>query len=243
MPARHGETQRHRELKRRAVVWALAHGFRACGLEVRVPRSAFRADVAACMVTNRRHANPGESALFECKQVRSDLLRDSADEVATLARLREVSERRRHLEQLLGLHLPNLRRGDSLFPECDDYDFDSIRHEGLRSVRREEEALQAKVFGGTKFARLCRYHCADRLYLVVAENVMRAHEAPAGWGVLAARGDGLELIRPPTRLNPDVSARLALLEAIAVAGTRNSLADLAIAGDALAVRRAENVSP
>jgi hypothetical protein len=221
-----GETGQHCELKRRALLWALAHDFRACALEVRVPRSGFRADVAAAAVPAVREAVPGETVIFECKQSRGDLLRDSADEQATLAHLRAVSARRGELERMIGAHLPNLRRGTSLFPECDDYDFDAIPHRGLRAVRREEACLQAKLYGGTKFDRLRRYRSADRCYLVVSPGVMAPHEAPGGWGVLESSGDGLELRRTPARLECTPGARLALLQAIATAGTRLRLADL-----------------
>jgi len=232
-----GETPGHRDLKRRAVIWALTHDFRACALEVRVPRSGFRADVAAAAVPPGREAIPGETVIFECKQARADLLRDTADELTTLSRLREVSARRAELERLVGAHLPSLRRGASLFAECDDYDFETIRHDGLRAVRREEARLQAKLFGGTKFDRLQRYRCANRCYLVVAAGVMGAHEAPEGWGVLESSGGGLELLRPPARFECSPAARLALLQAVAIAGTRVVLADLAIAWDELLARR------
>ena len=43
--ASRGETEAHRDLKRRAVLWALANGFSACATEVSLPRSRFRADV------------------------------------------------------------------------------------------------------------------------------------------------------------------------------------------------------
>ncbi len=45
MPA--GETAAHRELKRLAMAWAGEVGFDIVASEVRVPRSGFRADVAA----------------------------------------------------------------------------------------------------------------------------------------------------------------------------------------------------
>jgi hypothetical protein len=236
-----GETHQHRDLKRRAVIWALTHDFRACALEVRVPRSGFRADVAAAAVSGGANSSAGETVIFECKQARADLLRDTAEECETITRLREVSSRRGELERMVGAHLPNLRRGTSLFAECDDYDFDAIRHDGLRAVRREEARLQSKLFGGTKFDRLRRYRCADRCYLVVLPGVMAAHEAPEGWGVLLASGDGLELLRPPVRLECQPAARLALLQAIALAGTRVSLAALGIAWDELLARRRQLV--
>lgn len=235
-----GETEQHRELKRRAVLWAAARGFRACALEVRVPRSGFRADVAAARVGSGQCSEPGETAILECKQARSDLLRDNADEARTLERLREVSTRRRELEQLIGAHLPNLRRGETLFAECDEFDLDSIRHDGLRGVRREERQLQTRVYGGTKFDRIGRYCCADFLYLVVPPGLLEPHEAPPGWGILVASGsDDLDVVRPPVRLPVSSPARLALLESIAVAASRRCLADLGLDWETVIARRAQ----
>lgn len=233
-----GESEIHQDLKRRAVLWALAHDFRACGVEVRVPRSGYRADVAAAAVPSGLTGAVGETAVFECKQARADLLRDAADEQATLLRLQAVTSRRVELEKLVGAHLPSLRRGDTLFAECDDFDFSHHRHDGLKAVWREEAQLQAKLFGGTKFDRMRRYRAADRLYLVVAPGVMEPHEAPAGWGVLQAVGaDELELQRAPAQLDAGPAARLALLQSIALSGTRACCARLAIAPDTVTLRR------
>jgi hypothetical protein len=41
------ETENHSRLKTLALAWAQANGFSICGLEVRVPKSGYRADVAA----------------------------------------------------------------------------------------------------------------------------------------------------------------------------------------------------
>lgn len=236
MPDRRGESERHLELKRRALVWAQAGGFPVCGVEVRVPRSGFRADVVGCALP-RNPSEAGEVAVFECKQARSDLLRDTADEKRTGERLREVAARRAELERLLGLHLPHLRRGESLFAECDQYDLDSVRHDGLRAVRREEAELQAKLHGGTKFDRLRRYRAADRCYLVVCEGLMMPHEVPPGWGLLEAAGDGLILRRRPERLETSPEARLAMLRAVAITGTRRLNLQLGIPWEEIERRR------
>lgn len=235
-----GETERHRDLKRRAVVWAQAQGFGVCATEVRVPRSNFRADVAACALRTRQ-PDRTECAIFECKQTRSDLLRDSAAENATLRRLKTVVERRTRLERLLGLHLPSLRRGESLFAECDSYDLDAIQHEGWRRVRREEEQLQTRLFARTKFDRLVRYACADLLYLVVTPGILQAHEAPLSWGILEVQDDGLRVLRAPTRLKIADTARMALLEAIARAATGRVNRDLKITPDEIAAHRARTL--
>jgi hypothetical protein len=71
-----------------------------------------------------------------------------------------------------------------------------------------------------------RYRCADFLYLVVEENIFAEAEIPAGWGLLVRRRrsddgeDELILARPPVQLESTPQQRAALLETIALAGTR-----------------------
>eukprot|EP01035_Chromulina_nebulosa_P050017 gene50017-67932_t len=114
----HGETERHRRLKALALAWAREQGFAIAAGEVRVPRSGYRADVAACLRGAGRR-----TAVFECKQARADLLKDAHGEAAVRARLGELMERRKSLEEMLAVHRPDLRRGEALWPEFDAWDF------------------------------------------------------------------------------------------------------------------------
>lgn len=210
-----GETERHRRLKALALQWAQMRGFPIAATEVRVPRSGYRADVAACA-----RGPDGLTALFECKQSRADLLRDAHQLEATRARLAELAERRVRLEALLSVHRPDLRRSESLFPEYDAWDFSSIEHRPYRELLAELASLQARVRGGTKFSRMFKYCCADLLYLVVEDDLHAPAEAPAGWGVLVRTGDELSLVKPPVTLACDPGQRRAILESIAMSGTR-----------------------
>lgn len=224
-PRAGGETPAHATLKRLAVAWAQANGFPICGLEVRVPKSGYRADVAAY----RRAPSGGEAcaAVFECKQARADLLKDAHAEAETRARLAELSERRRKLEEMLAVHRPDLRRGEALWPEYDAWDFSALEHQGYRGLLAELETVQRRVLRGTKFSKMFRYRCADFLYLVVEDNIFAAAEVPAGWGLLVRTGDTMTLARPPARLDPTPAQRHALLESIAMAGTRALVGRLA----------------
>jgi hypothetical protein len=219
MPA--GESENHSRLKTLTLAWAQANGFSICGVEVRVPRSGYRADVAAV-----GRGGTSRSAVFECKQSRADLLKDAHAEVATRARLEDLTQRRRTLEELLAVHRPDLRRGEALWPEYDSWDFSGLEHRAYRGVLEELATVQRRVLRGTKFSRMFRYHCADFLYLVVEENIFAEAEIPAGWGLLvrASRADGggdeLRLARRPAKLDPAAEQRAALLEMIAIAGTR-----------------------
>lgn len=215
-----GETENHQRLKALTLAWAQTNGFAICGAEVRVPKSGYRADVAAI-----GRGPAGRSAVFECKQARSDLLKDAHAEQETKRRLLELLERRRSLETMLAVHRPDLRRGEALWPEFDSWDFSSLEHHAYRGLLTELEIMQRRVMRGTKFSKMFRYRCADFLYLVVEEGIFAEAEIPAGWGLLVRRRregseDELQLVRPPVNLESAEAQRIALLEMIALAGTR-----------------------
>jgi hypothetical protein len=210
-----GETNNHQRLKTLALAWAQTNGFAICGLEVRVPKSGYRADLAAC----GRGAG-ARTAVFECKQARADLLKDAHAEATTRARLAELVQRRRTLEELLALHRPDLRRGEALWAEFDAWDFSSLDHQAYRGLLAELETVQRRVMRGTKFSKMFRYRCADFLYLVVEENIFAEAEIPAGWGLLVREQDALRLARAPANLEAAAAQRAALLESIAMTGTR-----------------------
>lgn len=216
------ETENHLRLKALALAWARANDFTIAACEVRVPRSGFRADLAASSRGTARR-----TAVFECKQARADLLKDAHAEADTKRRLAELIERRRKLEELLAGHRPDLRKGEALFAEFDAWDFSGLEHRTYRDVLAELATVQTRVLKGTKFSKMFRYRCADFLYLVVEEDIFAEAEIPAGWGLLVRRGELLVLARPPAALDPLPEHRLALLENIALAATRPRRADIA----------------
>src|ERR1039458_1111130 len=87
------ETTAHANLKKLAVLWAQQHGYTICGVEIRLPHSNYRADVAAYRSTSKKLPLSGEgnrsvrlvrqpvigpTVIFECKQARADFLKDSS---------------------------------------------------------------------------------------------------------------------------------------------------------------------
>ncbi|SUS03686.1 conserved hypothetical protein [uncultured Defluviicoccus sp.] len=216
--ARRSESAAHRELKQLALSWAAAHRLRLAALEVRLPRSGYRADVAA--TTPRVLADNAVTAVFECKVSRADFLRDSSPEAGAAEHIARLGERLAALRTLIGGHRPDLRRGEALFPEFDAYDLRGLRHETHDRLTAELRAAQRKLHEGTKFAKLVRWRAASLLYLVVEEGIFQPFELPEGWGLLARRGDQLELARKPCLNATTPAERVALLERIAAVGTQ-----------------------
>ncbi len=226
-----GETQTHRDLKRAAVFWAQAQGFNLVAEEVRIPRSSYRADVVACESTLKGGPSIRRSALFECKQSRADLLKDSRVVQQTLARIAELTARRQELDRLLGLHYPSLRTSEELFNQfVVPVEADKLGHEGYAATVRELDTLQRRLYGKTKFDRLLRHQNADLHYLVIRGGIIQPHEAPQGWGLLIWDGETFEPLAPglprltlatqPTLCQTTEACRTELLIGIARTATR-----------------------
>jgi hypothetical protein len=214
------ESDRHAALKQLAVAWARAEGFSICGFEVRLPNCGYRADVAAYRPERGRTPGIGATAVFECKQARSDFQRDSHSAEPTRARLKTLDARRLKLEELLRVHHPELRRSETLFEAFDNYDFTKLGHQTWERIVREIGVLQNRLYDRTKFEKLVRYRCANLFCLVVADGVLAEHESPPGWGLLVHRADRLELLRKPVWHDCAEPNRLLVLQRIAMAGMR-----------------------
>ena len=212
---RRGETENHLRLKRLALLWAQANGYSACAFEVSLPRSRYRADVAAY-----RPRPNSAAAIFECKQARSDLNRDNCCSQAVRLRLDSLGRRRQVLEANLRIHYPQLRIADSLFAEFHSHDFASIGHHGYNRVMRELRLLHQRVSNCVKFETLRRYRCANLFFLVLPNDLYREADVPAGWGSLVEKGDGLHLRRKPEWHETNSASALDFLVRIARAGTR-----------------------
>jgi hypothetical protein len=219
-----GESDAHRELKKLAVAWALENRLLLCGMEVRLPRSAYRADVAAAMP--RVTAPAACTAVFECKASRLDFRRDAAGETETAAEVAALRARLAALREAIGVHRPDLRCGEELFPLFDAIDLRGLKHEGHARLTRELRAAERRLGGGTKFSRLARWRSASLLFLVVEPGVVFQSELPEGWGLLERAGDGLALRVKPYLHATTAEERVAFVEriaAVACAGVRRTL--------------------
>jgi hypothetical protein len=229
------ESPEHLRLKRLALAWAQAAGYPIAAPEVSVPEFQFRVDVAAYrpareievrkdIVTGQSRrasvASLGVTVIFECKAFRPDYLRDSGSIARTRERLAVLAERRQRHEQILQVHYPSVRNGDSLFPEYETVNFDRPGYEAYDRVVREVRRLSARLHHQTKFERLTQWRAANLHMLVAEPGLFATHELPADWGVLIRKDDGLELIKRPVLLEVRPAQRLSLLHRIAMAGTR-----------------------
>jgi len=212
------ESATHRELKRASVDWLKQMGCDAHALEVKLPLSNYRVDVAGYRSSSKMGELPGETFAIECKQSRADFLKDAGIERRAMAEYRTIEKRMSKLQELLAMHLPQCRLNESLFFEYDTFDFCDWRHDGWYRITRRLQILENQLNSGVKFAKIARYGCANYCYLAVDGDVVQSDsEIPMGWGLLRMAGDSLVRAKAPLRLDSKPSARLKLLERIAKA--------------------------
>lgn len=203
----------HRRLARLALEWAAAHRLTHCALEVRLPQSGYRADVAA---TSPRVLSPhAMTAVFECKVSRSDFLKDAAPEAKLIPLVAELQTRLSALREMIGTHRPDLRLGDELFAEFEAIDLRTTKHETHDTLTRQLRIAQNKLWDGTKFAKIARWRSANLLYLVCEDGIFESAEIPDGWGLLVRDGDTLQLRQKPCLHAISLEQRVQLLERIA----------------------------
>jgi hypothetical protein len=223
-----GETLKHSGLKALALAWAREQGMSLAAPEVSFPHRKFRVDAAACCPARKAPSRQSPEAItsvlkaaavFECKQVRSDLIRDNKRRDMIANRLRVLETRRVQLEALLQLHLPHLANGESLLPEFDSYRLREYRHAGYRKLVRDIAVAKRGVLQGTKFDRLFSYRLANLHYLVVEDELLEVHEVPTGWGLLVRTGEELQLVCKPAWQDIPVEVQLIFLQRIAARKT------------------------
>jgi hypothetical protein len=236
------ESSEHLELKRLALLWAQEHGFPIAAAEVTLPNFRFRLDVAAYRpgkapratssndrATPRNRTAVGATVVFECKVSRPDYLRHARSVATTLNELERFTAKKARLEEVLRIHFPSIRNGDSLFPEYETLNFERPGYEDYQVVLEDIRRLSFQLHAKTKFDKLTKWRAANLHYVVAEPEIFRMHELPAGWGLLLRNGEKLEPVIRPVFHDVDESQRLTLLHRIALAGTRavNAAAGLA----------------
>ena len=211
-----GETERHARLKRLAFLWAQAQGYSACAMEVSLPNCRYRADVAAYRLAPKRI---GSTAIFECKQALCDLRRDNCRSEPPASDSKRFASVARFSKSVSASHYPNLRNGDSLFPN-------SIPMISPRSVTVVTRAfcvscVPCKIASTIAPSSTNCFAIAARI--CISSFCLRSYSAIRDSGRLgrSCRSRRRAQARPKTNLARNNSREsIRLLHRIAVAGTR-----------------------
>ncbi len=204
----HMETVAHQRLKQLALTFLRHWGCHAVATEVRCPISRYRVDVAGYLdrlpaehgsepVASSMQSGP-RTLLIECKQDRSDFLRDTSDHDQLLQHRDQLARMRRSIEQnRIERDEPELRKtSTSLFDEMSEWDYSQSTSRSYRKVIRAMRRVDMKLHGQTKFCMAARYHLADFMYLLIPKGLIRPRELPPGWGLLECPPDWLESDEP-----------------------------------------------
>lgn len=274
------ESWRHAALKVIAIEWLARCGCSAMAQEVTTPIPRWRVDTAGWIdhlpefkeqsdwlprtapqrehsplfasPSPRRIASSPGVIVIECKQERSDFLRDRDDLSKLLTERDRLRRRQLHLEDSrVKLFEPHLRQsGQTLFAQTDPWEFGASRLASYREVLCELRRLDARIHGGVKHCLFQRYRLAERLYILAPAGMLREREVPPGWGLLEtttaamARANRLRrgaLESDAVRTEPlsvrvvrsapancgDMRRRLRFLRNIAVAASRSVTATVA----------------
>lgn len=216
-PVSQSESAAHRDLKRLALIWAQANGYRIAAAEVSLPNYRFRLDAAAYRPVR---GAIGITAVFECKASKPDFLRDARSIQVTADRLKILHARRSRIEEELLLHYPSIRCGDSLFQEYQSLDFERPGNERYQRILQDIQRLATGLHANTKFDRLVKWGAANLFWVVADPDMIAEHEMPAGWGLLLREGSGLRVAAKPTLHEVPEPERLALFHRIALAASR-----------------------
>lgn len=213
------ESQNHLELKRLAYGWCVENGYRVHAYEVSIPMLQVRVDYAAARISRGKRA--GEIAFLECKQSVADFRNHSRIESLLRAKLAKLAGRRALYEEWLQARIPNLRNGETLFPEYDSWDFSGADWEPYGKLLKEIERLAVRLECNTKFDRMTRARYANLHYVVATPESAIPAEIPPAWGLLVKAADALELVRRPIFCEISPTKRTMVLERIAAAASRS----------------------
>jgi len=227
------ETEQHKRLKQLALQWARVAGYRIAAQEVTVHEFRFRIDAAAykpvawtgqkLRAESKEGRSPvGATVIFECKQSRSDFLKDSQIASETAEALARLHARKNLYDEEMKVHYPSLRNGDSLFPELESYRLKDSGWEPYRKLIAQIGLLSTRMHEKTKFDKLSRWGAANVQYLVAEPGVAKPHELPSGWGMLERQGEGLITVVRPQWFDVAEETRLMLLQRIAMTKVKSA---------------------
>lgn len=233
------ETATHRGLKVTAARVLLNAGCVAAATEVLCPIARHRVDAAgyldpcthtkaACTPALLERGENARTIIIECKQSRSDFVKDNQALDRLLAQRAKLHADRVELEdRIVKICEPGLRvGGSSLFPDLEAWDFSQSRVESYRRLVLEIAGIDKRIHGSSKFWRMTHYRLANAMYIAAPAGMLGPHELPMHWGLIeVARQDvtnpaAWSVTQPATPLQGRQRHRTRMLRNIAVAACR-----------------------
>lgn len=229
----HQQTLRPLDLRRAVMAWLVRQG--AAGLAAQTPTrvSKFKADVAAFWNQPvpsrgregpRRILAPCRTMIVETRRYRQDCWPEISNSAELLPEYRECKQQRLGLEAEIRQTEPHLRRGDALFEEYTEWDYDESENTAYHRVRRQQHRLAQALYNGSRFESIRNAGLADYLYLAVPAKTVHPHEVADGWGLLWVANDlSVQLVAKAEEQHCEQDRRLHLVQNIASSARENVL--------------------
>ena len=222
-----------RLLRRAALAWLAQQGADALAMEVPTKVSRFKADTAAIWFGTMRNSAavgpkrvlfPNKSVVIECRTCRDDCWPDCSNSKELSPQLRSLRDAMNDVRRKIRENEPHLKRGDALFEEYADWNYDDTSnmeyHTLIRKIRRIEKAL----YKGTQFESIKKSRISDQSYLCVPEGAVEPHELAEGWGLLWVDTNlRIKVIVPADNMHCLIENRLHLSQSVAKSCFKNVL--------------------
>ena len=222
-----------RDLQRAVLAWLVRQSAAAMATQVPTRTRQYKADVAACWhstvknpepVGPSRVLRPTATAVVEVRRSRQDCWPDCTNSDELAGDLRRVHERLRAIQAQIRRDEPELKRGDSLFEEYAEWDYDRSANPDYAELAARARKLEKALYKGTAFEGILRAAVADRAYLAVPEGTLAPDELAHGWGLLWVRHDlDVEVRAAAHEQHSATVNRTHLAQNIAVAGSADVL--------------------
>ncbi len=175
------------DIRRAALAWMAKQKPTALAAKVPTRLKRFCASVAAFWSEpgrRKRLLKPQRTAIVEIRADREACFAESAKNAELLPALRDAKARKTELEAEIRLNEPNLKDGDYLFDEIENWNYAASKNKDYRQALKRIEELERAIHNGSRFEKIRRAKVSNELYLAVPEGAVHPDELAEGWGLI-----------------------------------------------------------
>ena len=214
-----------REMKRAILAWLIPEKPSGMALNVPTRVSKYCADIAAFWSSpaKKRLMAPTKTLIVEIRKSREQCWPDCARQEELLPLLRKTKEEKASIEAILRREEPELKDGDTLFPEFESWNYKLTKKRKYHKCLKQLEEIEHALYKGSRFEQIRRAHVADYLYLAVPTGTVQPDELADGWGLININPDmTTEVVKEADKWDCPDQNKLHLIQHIA-AGCKKSL--------------------
>ena len=181
--------------------------------------------------SSTRHVNYKSlfsTSAFICCSSREECWPDCADANDIALEISHLHEQKAQIESEIREKEPELKDSSVLFDELAEWNYEKSANPEYKGLQKNIAWLESILYLGNRIERLTAAPLADRLYIVVPENVLQPLELHEGWGLLWISEDGKVTVkREATTMDTPENAKLALVKRTMEASTKTVLGTVA----------------